>query len=127
MSGEATDRFQKSWGAQRRVAAESELDRFDMMRNFPVYVPPFHLARFIAHYEIFKDTLGVPGSIVEVGVFHGSSLMTWAKLCEIFCPRDFRKTVFGFDTSTGFLLMARVTRTFRETLTRPRSSSRLVE
>ena len=77
MNEEAKERFQKSWEAQRRVAAESGLNRFDMMRHFPVYVPTFHLARFVAHYEVFKNTLSIPGDIVELGVYHGSSLLTW--------------------------------------------------
>ena len=44
----------------------------------------------------------MPGIIVDLGVFRGASTFTWAKLCEIFCPTDVRKIVYGFDTFEGF-------------------------
>jgi hypothetical protein len=73
-----------------------------MFRNFAVFTPRFNLARFLAHYELFKKVVNVPGVIIDLGVFRGASTFTWAKLCEIFCPTDIRKTVFGFDTFEGF-------------------------
>ena len=80
----------------------TDLSVFEMFRNFPVFTPRFNLARFLAHYEIFKKIVCVPGVIVDLGVFRGASAFTWAKLCEIFCPTDAKKTVYGFDTFAGF-------------------------
>ncbi|MDR3392985.1 MAG: TylF/MycF/NovP-related O-methyltransferase [Sulfuriferula sp.] len=88
--------------ALEQLYEQTELTPFEMFRNFPVFTPRFNLARLLAHYEIFKKILDVPGAIVDLGVFRGSSTFTWAKLCEIYCPTDIRKTVFGFDTFTGF-------------------------
>ena len=68
------------------------MTQFEMFRNFPVFV----------HYELFKKICELPGVIIELGVYQGASLFTWAKLAEIFCPTDIRKTVFGFDTFEGF-------------------------
>ena len=85
-----------------RLYKNTELTTFELFRNFPAFTPRFNLARFLAHYEIFKRIVDVPGVIVDLGVFQGSSTFTWAKLCEIFCPTDIRKTVFGFDTFAGF-------------------------
>ncbi|MDY7001210.1 MAG: TylF/MycF/NovP-related O-methyltransferase [Thermodesulfobacteriota bacterium] len=48
---------------------------------------------------MIKDT---PGSIVECGVYRGSSLLTWAKLLEIFCPGDRVRGIIGFDNFAGF-------------------------
>ena len=81
---------------------QTELTTFDLIRNFPVVVPRYNIARFLAHYEIFKKIIEVPGVIIDLGVFRGASTFTFAKLCEIFCPTDIRKTVFGFDTFSGF-------------------------
>lgn len=81
---------------------QTELSIFDMFRNFPVATPRYNIARFLVHYELFKKIIDVPGVIVDLGVFRGASTFTWAKLCEIFCPTDIRKTVIGFDTFTGF-------------------------
>lgn len=80
----------------------TELTTFELFRNFPVFTPRFNLARFLTHYEIFKRVVNVPGVIIDLGVFQGGSTFTWAKLCEIFCPTDIRKSVFGFDTFSGF-------------------------
>lgn len=80
----------------------TELSTFEMFRNFPVFTPRFNLARFLAHYEIFKKITEVPGVIIDLGVYRGGSAFTWAKLCEILCPTDIRKAVIGFDTFSGF-------------------------
>jgi hypothetical protein len=78
------------------------LSTFECFRNFPVFTPRLNLARFLAHYELFKQIVDLPGVIVDLGVYRGSSTFTWAKLCEIFCPTDVRKIVYGFDTFEGF-------------------------
>lgn len=88
--------------ALERLFASTDLSTFDLFRNFPVATPRYNIARFLAHYEIFKKIVDVPGVIIDLGVFRGASTFTWAKLCEIFCPTDIRKTVIGFDTFTGF-------------------------
>jgi len=85
-----------------RLYENTELTSFEMFRNFPVFTPRYNIARFIAHYEIFKKVIEVPGVVIDLGVFRGASTFTWAKLCEIFCPTDIRKTVIGFDTFAGF-------------------------
>lgn len=84
------------------LISSTELTVFEMFRNFPVFTPRFNLARFLAHYEIFKKVVDIPGVIVDLGVFRGASTFTWAKLCEIFCATDVRKVVYGFDTFEGF-------------------------
>jgi Macrocin-O-methyltransferase (TylF) len=85
-----------------RLYENSELSVFEMFRNFPVFTPRFNIARFLAHYEFFKKILHVPGVIIDLGVFQGASAFTWGKLCEIFCPTDIWKIVYGFDTFKGF-------------------------
>lgn len=81
---------------------QCELTTFEMFRNFPVFTPRYNLARFLVHYELFKRIYQLPGVIIDLGVFQGASLFTWAKLCEVFCPTDVRKVVYGFDTFEGF-------------------------
>lgn len=60
------------------------------------------IARFLALYEIFNLQRNVKGSIVECGVRHGASLMTWAKLSATLEPYAYQRRVIGFDTFTGF-------------------------
>ena len=90
------ERLQRA--ALERLFATTELETFDLFRNFPVATPRYNIARFLAHYEIFKKIIDVPGVIVDLGVFRGASTFTCAKLFEIFCPNDIRKRVSGFDT-----------------------------
>ena len=92
--------------ALERLFERSSLSTFEMFRAFPVFTPRYTLARFLAHYELFKQVVDVPGAIVDIGVYRGASAFTWAKLCEIFCPTDVRKRVYGFDTFEGFPSLA---------------------
>jgi hypothetical protein len=73
----------------------------DALRYFPAYVRRRELPRFLAHYELFKQIVDLPGSIVEVGVYRGAGLFTWTKLMETFCPGDRYRMVYGFDQFSG--------------------------
>ncbi len=55
----------------------------------------------MAHYELFKHTIELPGCIVELGVFRGASFFTWSNLLETFNTNDRSKKVFGFDHFEG--------------------------
>lgn len=75
-------------------------------RHFPVIARRQWLKRFLAHVELFKMTLDVPGDIAELGVFRGMGLMTWANLLETYVIGDRTKTVWGFDNWTGFTALS---------------------
>jgi hypothetical protein len=72
-----------------------------LLETWPSYVRRIHMSRFIAHYELFRQIIDLPGSIIEFGVYRGASFFTWAKLLEIFCPGDRRRHVFGFESFKG--------------------------
>jgi hypothetical protein len=74
----------------------------EAIKLFPVLARRQNLKRFLAHTELFRKTLGVPGDIAELGVYRGLGLMTWANLLEAFCIGDRTKMVFGFDNWAGF-------------------------
>lgn len=74
------------------------ITKFD---NFPKYVQRNALSRFLARYELFKLQLDVVGSIVDVGVGRGASIMTWAQLSAMFEPVNFTREIIGFDTFEG--------------------------
>lgn len=59
------------------------------------------IRKLIVRYELFKQSLDVPGDIVECGVFRGVGLMYWLKLLEIFSPAS-TKRVIGLDTFGSF-------------------------
>lgn len=75
----------------------------DILRSWPAYVLRRDIPRFLAHYELFKKVVDLPGCIVELGVFKGVGLFTWSNLLETFNPSDRYKRVFGFDHFEGLL------------------------
>lgn len=85
---------------------EFKLSHLDAIKLFPVLARRQWLKRFLAHVELFKKTLDVPGDIVELGVFRGAGLMTWANLLEAYCVGDRTKIVYGFDNWKGFVALA---------------------
>lgn len=82
------------------------IDALDAVKIFPVLVRRQWLKRFLAHVELFKLTLDVPGDIAELGVFRGTGLFTWANLLESYCIGDRTKVVYGFDNWRGFTHVA---------------------
>lgn len=79
-----------------------KISPLEAVKLFPVFVRRQLLKRFLAHAELFKMTLDIPGDIAELGVFRGLGLMTWANLLESFCIGDRTKIVYGFDNWKGF-------------------------
>jgi hypothetical protein len=78
------------------------IDPLAAVKNFAVLARRQALKRFLAHVELFKMTLDVPGDIAEFGVFRGLGLFTWANLLESYCIGDRTKMVYGFDNWQGF-------------------------
>lgn len=76
-------------------------DTCEMLHAWSSYVPRRFLTRFLAHYELFKLVMDIPGSVVELGVYKGASFFTWSKLLETFCPCDRSRKVYGFDSFAG--------------------------
>jgi len=106
------DGFRKT-GLDSSIEAKlaGHCDRFDIdpltaVNLFPVLLRRQNLKRFLAHVELFKLTLEVPGDIAEVGVFRGLGLMTWANLLESYAIGDRTKIVYGFDNWRGFTALA---------------------
>ncbi len=89
------------WDRLQDLIAKNCHSSKHLLELFPAYVRRIHLGRFLAHYELFKTIIEIPGCIVETGVYRGSSLLTFAKLMEIFSPGDRTRRVFGFDGFQG--------------------------
>lgn len=72
------------------------------LENFTKYVTRESLTKFLTRVEVFLKQLNVNGSIVEMGVARGASLMTWYHLSAIYEPTNYLREIIGFDTFTGF-------------------------
>ena len=84
-----------------QIQRSQEFGLRDILKHFPAYIRRRELPRFLAHYELFKRVVDLPGSIIELGVYRGAGLFTWANLLETFCPGDRFRIVYGFDHFEG--------------------------
>lgn len=100
--GLSTDFDQQIWNEIKTAIESGNLDSQEIVDNFIVFLRRVNFAKYLAQIEVFLKTINVPGSVVELGVFKGSSLLTFTKLIEVLCPGDTLKKVIGFDTFTGF-------------------------
>lgn len=72
------------------------------LENFTKYVSRESLTKFLARSEVFCKQLDVHGSVIELGVARGVSLMSWAHLSAIYEPVNYLREIVGFDTFSGF-------------------------
>ncbi len=62
---------------------------------------PDRIAKMLAHYELFKLTVDLPGDIVECGVFKGASFSKFVKLRNVL-QKASSKRIIGFDVFDKF-------------------------
>lgn len=72
------------------------------LENFTKYATRETLTKFLTRQEVFLKQLEVNGSILELGVARGVSLMTWYHLSSIYEPTNYLREIIGFDTFEGF-------------------------
>jgi len=89
-------------GRLEKLFEDHGVPPLDAVRQFPVFARRQNLKRFLAHAELFRQSVEVPGDIAELGVFRGLGLFTWANLLEAYCIGNRTKTVYGFDNWRGF-------------------------
>ena len=70
--------------------------KFEYENNFYLSCDNVRIARFLAHYELYKMVKDVPGEIVECGVFKGASLVRFAAFRDLLSHAE-AKRVIGFD------------------------------
>jgi len=69
---------------------------FEYENNFYLSCDNNRLSKFLAHYELFKMALDLPGAIVECGVFKGASLVRFAGFRDMF-GQAYSNKIIGFD------------------------------
>jgi hypothetical protein len=101
MFGVHSEKDRQFWDGLLAIQARYPHSTLHTLTHWPAYTKRILLTRFLAHFELFKMTLDLPGSIVELGVSRGVSFFTFHKLLEIFLPTDTSKKVYGFDSFEG--------------------------
>tara|TARA_B100000768_G_scaffold16151_1_gene14840 strand:- start:2 stop:664 length:663 start_codon:yes stop_codon:yes gene_type:complete len=69
---------------------------WDIENSFYLKSDVTRLKKAISHYEVFKKTINVKGSVVECGVFKGISLIRFLTYRDILFHK-IKKYVYGFD------------------------------
>lgn len=99
--GQTSDRDQSVLTQLEELFQEKHHPLRHVLALWPCYVQRINLTKFLAHYELFRQIIDLPGCVVECGVGRGSSFFTWSRLMEIFCPNDRQRRVYGFDWFEG--------------------------
>ena len=69
---------------------------------FPRFVSRQSINYFLARNEIFKKILNVHGSVLDFGIYRGSSFFTWLQLSASYEPYNHIRKIIGFDSFKGF-------------------------
>ncbi len=74
---------------------------FEYENDFYLSCNNSRLAKFIAHYELFSMVQGLPGDMIECGVFKGISLIKFATFRNLM-NNDNAYKIIGFDIFDRF-------------------------
>lgn len=76
-------------------------DVWDYENGFYWFSPKSRLNKMLAHYELYKKILNIPGHIFELGVYKGASLVRFATFRDAL-ENDYSRKIVGFDVFGAF-------------------------
>ena len=76
---------------------------FEYENGFYLTTPLSRIGKLLAHYELYKKIIDIPGEVVECGVFKGASLVRWASFRNLL-ETPWSRRIIGFDTFDTFPL-----------------------
>jgi hypothetical protein len=83
------------------VRGKASCDVWDYENAFYWFSHPSRLAKLLAHYELYKMIIDLPGDVFELGVFKSTSLIRFSTFRQILENAHSRKIV-GFDSFGKF-------------------------
>jgi hypothetical protein len=86
---------------QEEVVQNGTAGAGKVLANFARYARTMDITRLLVFYEVFKKTIDIQGSVIDMGVLHGNSLFAMAHFSEIFEHRNYVRKIYGFDTFEG--------------------------
>lgn len=78
-----------------------ERNSFDYENGFYLTSEPYRMGNIMAHYELYKMIINLPGDVIELGVFKGGSIIQFATFRELLENERARK-IIGFDMFGAF-------------------------
>lgn len=74
----------------------------ELLVNLGLYLRSGALAKILFLDEIYQKVVGIPGAVVEFGVWWGQSIALFENLRAIHEPYNHQRHVIAFDTFTGY-------------------------
>ena len=74
---------------------------WDYENGFYWFSHPTRINKMLAHYELYKSILGLPGDVFELGVYKAASLVRLATFRNLL-ENDFSRKIVGFDVFGKF-------------------------
>lgn len=78
-----------------------ESKAFDYENGFYLTSPISRMSNILSHYELYKRIVGLPGDVVELGVFKGGSFFQFAAFREVL-ENEMSRKLIGFDVFGEF-------------------------
>ena len=78
-----------------------ETNIWDYENAFYWFSNPTRINKLIAHYELYKSIVNLPGDIFELGVYKAASLIRFATFRNVL-ENDFSRKIVGFDVFGKF-------------------------
>lgn len=78
------------------------MDDADLLVNLGMYLRSGALAKLLYLDEIYRKIVGIPGHVMEFGVWWGQSIAMFENLRAVHEPYNHQRRIVGFDTFTGY-------------------------
>ncbi|CAN5307502.1 N/A [soil metagenome] len=76
-------------------------DAYEVENSFYLTSHPSRIAKLLAHHELYRMITGLPGAVVELGVYKGASLTRFATFRSIL-ENAYSRPIIGFDAFGAF-------------------------
>lgn len=83
------------------IGSFDEQKSFDYENGFYLTSEMYRMGNILAHYELYKRIINLPGDVIELGVFKGGGIIQFATFRELLENEKSRKIV-GFDVFEKF-------------------------
>jgi hypothetical protein len=93
---------QENRAIMKGLFAESPLPVDDLLVNLPLYMRSSVVAKMLWVNELYELIAGIPGVIMEFGVWWGANLALFESLRAVHEPYNYNRRIVGFDTFAGY-------------------------
>ena len=75
--------------------------KFEYENGFYLTSDVSRIGKLLAHYELYKKIISLPGEVIECGIFKGTSLIRFATFRDLL-ENPYSRKIIGFDVFGKF-------------------------